>query len=564
MSLLMEALRKAEHKKQAAVVDSPPEPVDPETRPEEQLLSQPQPSMQKAEDADIGLKLSTYETLKIEGENQDGTLESAEEDTNDTLDVWGIEEEATKISLVEDPASFDLQPEVHIDFGAVPDPVFEFPAEETVQALDMPEFIHELQPASDIPAVSVIATTGASMAASRQAAQAVFVAKNKHQRLTRNRRLLLVGMVAVFMMLGTAGYLFFFHQTTMMNFTKSIVPVKTVAPPAEPVNVPQKAAEVEPSSPTAPVLTDAGKTQAVSDGAVGSSEQKSVGDQRSPPVQAVISLSQTAPGLPQVLDAVPQAKILPVASSLPIPAPTTVPTSRQDLPAAPQLEPKPLPLPEYQALSQSAISITHHESRPQIDPLSTEAYAAYQKGDFAQSRRNYQKILQANPEHRGAMLGLAALAMHSKEVDLARDLYLRLLERDPSDPLAKVGLLAIMPKGNPASTESELKLLLEVHPNIAPLSFSLGNLYAAGQRWNEAQQAYFNALQAAGKAASRPEAVSPDYPFNLAVSLEHLNQFSLAVRYYRQALKLAAQHPAGFDREALRQRLDNLNQIETQ
>ena len=160
------------------------------------------------------------------------------------------------------------------------------------------------------------------------------------------------------------------------------------------------------------------------------------------------------------------------------------------------------------------------------------------------------------------MLGLAALALRRNEQNLARDLYLRLLEQDPSDPLARAGLMtiaAIMPKGDQAGMESELKLLIEVHPNIAPLHFTLGNLYAAGRRWNEARQAYFNALQAAGKTASEPSEVSPDYPFNLAVSLEHLNQTDLAGKYYREALALADVHPAGFDRQALRSRLDTFN-----
>ena len=162
------------------------------------------------------------------------------------------------------------------------------------------------------------------------------------------------------------------------------------------------------------------------------------------------------------------------------------------------------------------------------------------------------------------MLGLAAVALRLQETALARDLYLRLLERDPSDPLAKVGLMTVMPKDDPVRLESELKLLLEVHPNMAPLSFSLGNIYAAGQRWNEAQQAYFNALQAASKAASPQGAVSPDYPFNLAVSLEHLNKPELAIRYYREAQKLATSLPVGFDKEALRQKLETLNGVEKQ
>ncbi|MDO9041721.1 MAG: hypothetical protein Q7U64_05160, partial [Desulfocapsaceae bacterium] len=81
--------------------------------------------------------------------------------------------------------------------------------------------------------------------------------------------------------------------------------------------------------------------------------------------------------------------------------------------------------------------------------------------------------------------------------------------------------------------------------------------------WSEAQQAYFSALQAAKNAAQNPEAVHPDYSFNLAVSLEHLGQLKPAVNYYREALKFAAGQQAGFDVEAVRARLHNLEQGET-
>ncbi|MGV3590440.1 MAG: tetratricopeptide repeat protein, partial [Gammaproteobacteria bacterium] len=50
----------------------------------------------------------------------------------------------------------------------------------------------------------------------------------------------------------------------------------------------------------------------------------------------------------------------------------------------------------------------------------------------------------------------------------------------------------------------------------------LGNHYAAQGRWSEAQGAYYNALLTARRSAGGP--VHPDYAFNLAVSLEQLNQ----------------------------------------
>jgi tetratricopeptide (TPR) repeat protein len=188
------------------------------------------------------------------------------------------------------------------------------------------------------------------------------------------------------------------------------------------------------------------------------------------------------------------------------------------------------------------------------------AYEAYQKGDTQLANEKYQQVLRDDPKNRGALLGLAAIATQGHEESSARELYLRLLDQDPGDPLARAGLLNLTPTSDLARQESELKLLLEQHPQSAPLFFSLGSLYASGQRWNEAQQAYFSALQAAKSSAAKTGGVSPDYPFNLAVSLEHLGQLKPAVAYYREAIQCAAGVPTGFDVESLEVRLKTLEQ----
>jgi tetratricopeptide (TPR) repeat protein len=338
-----------------------------------------------------------------------------------------------------------------------------------------------------------------------------------------------------------------------------MVAVKSAVSSAEPAAAPARTDAVEPAGPTTSPLADSGKGSADRNEAV-PFQQKSADDRSATSlVQAGTVLAHPAPDSSQTFDAMPPSPMVAATSSLPGSSPGFIKSGR----SSSQQRPDFLPPSEQQGSTLPAIKIVRRAAQPQTDPLLTAAYAAYQQGDFKQSRSQYQMVLQADPEHRGAMLGRAALALRSGETDLARSLYLRLLERDPSDPYAKIGLMTVMPKNDPAHLESELKLLLDAHPNVAQLSFLLGNLYAAGQRWNEAQQAYFNALQAADKSASRQEAVSPDYPFNLAVSLEHLNKPDLAARYYREALKLATSHPAGFDKEALRRKLENFQGKET-
>jgi len=203
---------------------------------------------------------------------------------------------------------------------------------------------------------------------------------------------------------------------------------------------------------------------------------------------------------------------------------------------------------------ESVVSFSRRETTSGINPLVQQAYAAYQQGNLSQAESLYREVLTTTPLNRNALLGLATIASSNGDTVTALELFSRMLARDPSDPVAKAGILEIMPSGSLQEQESALKRLLRMHPNIAPLSYAMGNFMAAQQRWQEAQQAYFSALQSA-KSNALSGAVNPDYAFNLAVSLEHLGQPVPASNYYREALELANNHPAGFDQAAVRQRL---------
>jgi len=186
------------------------------------------------------------------------------------------------------------------------------------------------------------------------------------------------------------------------------------------------------------------------------------------------------------------------------------------------------------------------------------AYAAYQQGSLDQAEVLYRQTLVADPMQRDALLGLANITARNGNSTEALDLYSRLLARNPSDPIARVGLMELLPAGSPSEQEALLRRLLNEHPNVAALSYAYGNFLASNQRWPEAQRAYFRALQLAKSDAALNGLVNPDYAFNLAVSLEHLNQSEPAQNYYREALVYSANHPAGFDLTAARSRLANM------
>ncbi len=485
-------------------------------------------------------------------------------------------------------------------------PAFSEPEPEIVEAVPAPATAASVQPpvADTLEAApSQSVAEGAerrppvvSPEASRQAARTVFAAKQEYQRRSRNRRLLVLGMTVGLVLAGVAGFSYFVYRSTMSPDNSLIVAGDYAVALRADKEVPSAPESDGSSSLPAPSPGQGG-----SDGATGPEAQgalqrpaanapASSSPQVTPPVSSApdssfpfaepsrtvvavspgVSVGETAtsrgtqtnqnPGHPAGLDLPGQGR-----PSDPFPRngeQAAAPDQMADMVVSPA---QPLPAP---------IVIKHRTARPKAGSLITSAYDAYQRGDYAEARTGYQQVLLADPKNRNALLAMAAIALQGQEVALARELYLRLLDQDPADPLARAGLLAIAPSGDPTQQESELKLLLEQYPKSAPLLFSLGNFYASGQRWNEAQQAYFNALQVAREDAAvshaaplagQPSApvVHPDYPFNLAVSLEHLGKVKPAINFYREALQFAEGRPAGFDPEALRIRLQILEEGKT-
>jgi tetratricopeptide (TPR) repeat protein len=176
----------------------------------------------------------------------------------------------------------------------------------------------------------------------------------------------------------------------------------------------------------------------------------------------------------------------------------------------------------------------------QSDPVLEGAFAAFNAGDLAKAREDYQQVLRASPDSRDALLGLAAIETQTKRYDAAESYYTRLLDLDPRDAHAQAGLIGLRGQADPLAAESRLKSMIASQPGVSFLHFALGNQYAMQGRWAEAQQAYFQAY------TSDPE--HPDFAFNLAISLDRMHQTKPALEYYRRALALAGDRPVSFDK----------------
>lgn len=192
-------------------------------------------------------------------------------------------------------------------------------------------------------------------------------------------------------------------------------------------------------------------------------------------------------------------------------------------------------------------------TQAEISPDLAQGYQALQEGRLEAARPAYQRLLQQEPRNVDALLGMAAVAARSNNPGEAGRLYLRALDVEPGNAFAQAGLLNLLGSADPAGSEAKLKRLLADQPS-AFLHFALGNLYAAEARWPDAQQAYFQ--------AHRLASANPDYAFNLAVSLDHINQPKPALVYYQRALELLGRDAAAaFNRAAVEARMAQLKRM---
>jgi len=244
------------------------------------------------------------------------------------------------------------------------------------------------------------------------------------------------------------------------------------------------------------------------------------------------------------------------ATITPIPSPARELTERELLAQSLKQSPASREAPVRLRLSQSIDS-------PKVSPELSAAYSALTRGDYAQAKKLYAQLVGVTPLSLDAQLGLAAASARSGDNALAARHYRRVLELDPRNSMAIAGLLAVSESVGvgagagggtkseaPGQLEAELKVLIYKDPNAASLQFSLGNLYASQRRWTEAQQAFFEAY--------RLDADNADYLYNLAVSLDQLNQSRLALDYYQKSLAQALKAGAQFDRSVVQRRIAEL------
>jgi tetratricopeptide (TPR) repeat protein len=182
--------------------------------------------------------------------------------------------------------------------------------------------------------------------------------------------------------------------------------------------------------------------------------------------------------------------------------------------------------------------------------LLRQGFAAYQQGDYTAAGSFYDQAMLLDPYNRDANLAVASVARQLGEFRRAENRYRHLLSLDGQDSAAFSGMLDIAAALADQTIEHEMVAHIGSVEQPGRMHAALGNYYSAQRSWQLARDAWRDALAI--------DVSNPDYAFNLAVSLDHLQRHNTAIGYYQQALEHASTRTFHFDRATTQNRLDTL------
>jgi tetratricopeptide (TPR) repeat protein len=377
------------------------------------------------------------------------------------------------------------------------------------------------------------------VALQRGSAKNLFTAKQvSYDGFTKAKQIAALGAAAL--LLGATGFYAWYWYSTSFNSGSQIALNNQSLPSPElrtPAATPMPAPAVEPppvqvqlaDEPANAVPLDISKT----------SPQKTI----APTPTKTNAQNKSAPGVKAKPGVVSAKPLKPVATPrtinvVPVPAPTS------PAPTLPSVGPS--------NFNDNNIQLRRStEEILALDPDLGAAYQALLAGRTAEARQKYEMVLQKDPTNIDAELGLATISAKNNDTADASRRYKRVLELSPKNTYAMAGNAALV--NDLPQTENQLRAQIAQQPQSAPLAAALGNSFAAQNRWNEAQQAYFDAV--------RMDPNNPDYVFNLAVSLDQINQSKLALENYQKALALSNVRPSQFSKTAITTRIAELSKI---
>ena len=390
-----------------------------------------------------------------------------------------------------------------------------------------------------IPAAQLAKDIGSDDQPTPVAAQTVFAAGNTRQSSGHGYKWGIAILLFVFLSAASVYYYFTITPTNRSLLSPQIAQgIESVGPPLSQTLDLGPATEIKTESGTTPAATAAGQINDAQDAlAIVEAHNTAMMEKQNP----LIAEGQTET---VVVDVKEEDLVDKVVDAL-----DEVSDAAIDGLAGLNLSDK---LPESIEPEPSLIKISRSKAQDDEGKALRDAYLAYQKGAYGTAEDKYQQTLKAYPENRDALLGLGAIAANAGDYQKAYEMYARVLKSNPRDKFARAALINLQDASYLSNNESTITTMLHESPDQHFLHFTLGNIYAAGNRWAQAQQAFFDAY--------RLNTTNPDYVLNLAISLDHIGQYQAALDYYNVALELANNTPTGFKPDAIQQRIAELNE----
>ena len=391
-----------------------------------------------------------------------------------------------------------------------------------------------------VPAIQLARDIGGDGQPTPVAAATVFAAGSTRSQTSAGLKWTLISLTVLAVL--AAGVWYYYTVTPVSRNVPSPFVARGIETLA-PANVPLETTVPPAAAPVVGEVPPAGATEAPVDAAPDAEAPPA----EAPPTVAAADVPATASPAVAAADVPAAAAPIETAPASPAPAPAEMPAAS----AAPAAS---TPAVIMNTPPPSLVKISRRKAPREDAVIVRNGYAAYQSGDLMGAKAHYAAVLEDFPDNEDALLGLGAIALRENNATMALQFYSKVLRLDPRNEVARAALIGMQRDADLVRSESVLKVMIQEAPEHAFLHFTLGNIYAAQQRWAEAQQAFFDAYN--------NDSSNPDFAFNLAVSLDRMGQGRSALDYYQTALRLADGHSSSFDTAAVLSRVQTLSRVE--
>lgn len=175
------------------------------------------------------------------------------------------------------------------------------------------------------------------------------------------------------------------------------------------------------------------------------------------------------------------------------------------------------------------------KSPKKVRPLHAYGYALMTNGQYSESIRILEKVLEIKPNHTASHINLGEI--YIKKGDYLRGIkhFTKAVTLEPKNARSFAFLgMAYELNGEAENAEANYCRALEINPDYSGVYSKLGSLWQSEEKWDRA----FSFFSAA--AESNPH--NAELFYRLGIAYEHMKQPDKAIRQYEKAINLNTEH----------------------